>query len=260
VPTLPEHPLDGQTAAVTGAGQGLGRSIAQGLASAGADVAVLEVNEASGRKAVEELDSLGSKSSLVVVDISQRDQVEAAFNAIDKRYGALDILVNNAGISRAGPETHDVTDDDWLDSIAVMQSGVFYCMRAASRIMIRQRSGSIINVSSIRGFSPRPGRMTYSVPKAAVLMMTKIAASEWGRFGIRVNAVAPGFIKTPMHDVDVARGTFDEQALLDAIPLGRLGAPDDLAKLVTFLASSEASYITGACVTIDGGLTTMPVA
>ena len=90
------------------------------------------------------------------------------------------------------------------------------------------------------------------------MMMTKIAASEWGRFGIRVNAVAPGFIKTPMHDVDVARGTFDEQALLSAIPLGRLGAPDDLAKLVTFLASSDASYITGACITIDGGLTTMP--
>ena len=139
-----------------------------------------------------------------------------------------------------------------------MQSGVFFCMRAAARLMIRGGSGSITNISSIRGYSPRPGRFTYCTPKAAVIMMSRVAASEWGRHGVRVNAVAPGFMKTPMHDADVARGTFDETTMLEAIPLGRFGRPEELADLVVFLASDAGAYITGSCLTIDGGLTTMP--
>ena len=141
-----------------------------------------------------------------------------------------------------------------------MQSGVFYCMRAAAKLMIPQGSGSIVNISSLRGFSPRPGRMTYSAAKAAVLMMTQIAAGEWGRHGVRVNSIAPGFMRTPMHEADVARGTFDEESLLAAEPLGRLGVPDDLARLVTFLCSDDAAYITGSCIVIDGGLSTIPAA
>jgi NAD(P)-dependent dehydrogenase (short-subunit alcohol dehydrogenase family) len=256
----PRRSLAGKKAIVTGAGRGLGRGIARGLAVAGAAVAILEMDPAGGAEARDELTSLGVATLSIVTDVSDSAQVDTAFDEVAAAFGRLDILVNNAGISRTGPDTDEVTDKDWADSIGVMQSGVFYCMRAAAKLMIPQRSGSIVNISSLRGFSPRPGRMTYSAAKAAVLMMTQIAAGEWGCHGVRVNSIAPGFMKTPMHDADVARGTFDEESLLAAIPLGRLGAPDDLARLVTFLCSDDASYITGTCIVIDGGLSTIPSA
>ena len=168
--------------------------------------------------------------------------------------------MNNAGISRVGPHTQDVTDEDWHDSIAVMQTGVFYCMRAAGRIMLPQRSGSVVNISSIRGFSPNPGRMTYSTPKAAVIMMTKIAAGEWAPFGVRVNAIAPGVLRTPMWDTDVARGAIDEQHYLDVVPAHRLGQPWEVGRLIVYLCSGDADYVTGAVLTIDGALTSIPAA
>jgi NAD(P)-dependent dehydrogenase (short-subunit alcohol dehydrogenase family) len=173
-------------------------------------------------------------------------------------FGRLDTVVNNAGISRVGPHTHEVTDEDWLDSIAVMQTGVFFGMRAAGRIMMEQGGGSIVNISSIRGFSPNPGRMTYCAPKAAVIMMTHIAAGEWAEHGIRVNAVAPGVLRTPMWDADVARGAIDEQFYLDIVPAKRLGTPADVGKLVVYLASDASSYMNGSCLTIDGALTSIP--
>ena len=149
-----------------------------------------------------------------VTDVSDSAQVDASFAAVRDDLGSVDILVNNAGISRVGPHTHEVTDEDWHDSIAVMQSGVFFGMRAAGRIMLDQgRGGAIVNISSIRGFSPNPGRMTYCAPKAAVIMMTQIAAGEWAGKGIRVNAIAPGVMRTPMWDADVARGAIDERVL-----------------------------------------------
>jgi NAD(P)-dependent dehydrogenase (short-subunit alcohol dehydrogenase family) len=184
--------------------------------------------------------------------------VEATFEAVVRDLGRLDVVVNNAGISRVGPHTQDVTDDDWHDSIAVMQTGVFYCMRAAGRIMVPRNSGSVINISSIRGFSPNPGRMTYSVPKAAVIMMTKVAAGEWAPHGVRVNAICPGVLRTPMWDADVARGAIDEQFYLDIVPLHRLGMPAEVGRLAVYLSSDDASYVTGAVLTIDGALTSIP--
>src|SRR5262245_51558106 len=250
--------LNGRAAVVTGAGRGLGREMAIGLARAGADVAVLELDADAGSDTCREIEGLGVRAVSIAADVSDVRDVETGFAQVASALGRLDILVNNAGISRVGPETHETTDEDWLDSVSIMQSGVFFCMRAASRQMIRQGGGSIVNISSIRGYSPRRGRFTYGAPKAAVIMMSRIAASEWGRYGIRVNAVAPGFIKTPMHDLDVARGTFDETTMLEAIPLGRFGRAEELADLVVFLCSDRGAYITGSCVTIDGGLTTMP--
>jgi 3-oxoacyl-[acyl-carrier protein] reductase len=256
-PTNP-HVLAGKAAIVTGGGRGLGRAMARGLALAGASVAIVEADEASGAETCAELTEMEATALSICADVADSAQIDAAFNSVATSFGRLDILINNAGISRAGPETHEVSDRDWLDSVAVMQNGVFYGMRAAALLMMPRKSGAIINISSIRGYSPRPGRMTYSAPKAAVLMMTRIAASEWGPYGIRVNSIAPGFMKTPMHDADVARGTFDEEQMLKAIPLGRFGLPEELANLVVFLCSDDASYITGSCITIDGGLTTIP--
>jgi NAD(P)-dependent dehydrogenase (short-subunit alcohol dehydrogenase family) len=253
-----EAALADRTAVVTGGGQGLGRSIAHGLVDAGARVAIFERNALTGSEACAELKAKGASAISLEVDVIDANQVAAGFDEVQQTFGRVDILVNNAGISRVGPDTHEVRDADWLDSISVMQTGVFYCMRAAANLMIPRRSGSIVNVSSLRGFSPRRGRVSYCAPKAAVIMMSQVAASEWGAYGVRVNTVAPGFMKTPMHDIDVARGTFDEATMLKAIPLGRFGRPDELAALIVFLCSDAASYITGSCVTIDGGLATMP--
>src|SRR5262245_45461971 len=252
--------LDGRVAIVTGAGAGLGLGIAHELAGAGAGIAVLEVDAPSAKVAAEELGRAGGEARAYPADVADRQQVDDTFEAVVGDFGRLDIVVNNAGISRVGPHTQDVTDEDWHDSIAVMQTGVFYCMRAAGRILIAQGSGSVVNISSIRGFSPNPGRMSYCAPKAAVVMMTQVAAGEWAPHGVRVNAIAPGVLKTPMWDADVARGAIDEPAILDVVPMHRLGLPSEVGKLVVFLSSDAASYITGSLLTIDGALTSIPAA
>ncbi len=200
----------------------------------------------------------GSRPRAYPTDVSKGDQVDATFEAVARDFGQIDIVVNNAGISRVGPHTQDVTDQDWHDSIAVMQTGVFFCMRAAGRHMLPRKTGSVVNISSIRGFSPNPGRMTYCAPKAAVIMMTKIAAGEWASGGVRVNAIAPGVLRTPMWDADVARGAIDEQFYLDIVPAHRLGTPTEVGKLAVYLCSDDAAYVTGAVFTIDGALTSIP--
>ena len=154
--------------------------------------------------------------------------------------------------------TPGTTYRKWVDSIAVMQTGVFYCMRAAARILVPQGSGCVVNISSIRGFSPNAGRMTYCTPKAAVIMMTKVAAGEWAPHGVRINAIAPGVLRTPMWDADVARGAIDEQFYLDVVPMHRLGLPAEVGKLAVYLCSDDAAYVTGAVFTIDGALTSIP--
>lgn len=250
--------LNGQVAIVTGSGTGLGRGIAQQLANAGASIAVLEIDGESADVAARELAEAGVEARAYRTNVAVSKEVDDAFSAVVSDFGRLDIVVNNAGISRVGPHTQDVTDEDWHDSIAVMQTGVFYCMRAAGRIMVPQKSGSVVNISSIRGFSPNPGRMTYCAPKAAVIMMTQIAAGEWAPDGVRVNAIAPGVLRTPMWDADVARGAIDEQFYVDTVPMHRLGMPSEVGKLVVFLCSDDAAYITGSVHTIDGALTSIP--
>jgi NAD(P)-dependent dehydrogenase (short-subunit alcohol dehydrogenase family) len=249
--------LDGRVASVTGAGAGLGRAIAQDLADEGADIAVLEIDRESGERAAEELSTAGVRARAYAADVARRDAVDAAFAAAAADLGRLDVVVNNAGVSRVGPHTQDVTDEDWDESIAVMQTGVFYCMRAAARTLLPQRSGSLINISSIRGFAPNPGRLAYCAAKAAVIMMTRVAAGEWAPFGVRVNAIAPGVMRTPMWDRDVARGVLDEARYLETIPMGRLGVASEVGKLAVFLASDDSAYVTGGVHTIDGALTSI---
>jgi NAD(P)-dependent dehydrogenase (short-subunit alcohol dehydrogenase family) len=257
---MSEKALEGKVAIVTGAGRGLGLGIARELAGAGANVGVLELDAESAEEAAQELGELGITARAYPTDVTQSDQVDAAFNAVARDFGRLDIAVNNAGISRVGPFTQDVTDEDWHDSIAVMQTGVFFCMRAAGRIMLPQASGSVVNISSIRGFSPNTGRMTYCAPKAAVIMMTQVAAGEWAPHGVRVNAVCPGVLRTPMWDEDVARGAIDEDFYVGVVPAHRLGETWEVGKLILYVCSDDAAYMTGAVLTIDGALTSIPAA
>jgi 3-oxoacyl-[acyl-carrier protein] reductase len=249
--------LDAQTAVVTGAGSGLGQAIAMDLARAGAQLVLMDISADSANATAAAIRADGGKAVAMNVDVGDPDAVREAFDSLATP--SLDALVNCAGISRIGDDVSDVSDEDWSDSVAVLQSAVFYCMREASKIMMRQHSGSIINIASIRGFSPMPGRMVYSPAKAAVIMMTQTAAGELARHGIRVNAVAPGFMKTRMHDEQVAAGVFDEGHYLKVIPMGRFGLPDEVAKAVRFLCSDDASYITGSCLVVDGGLTSVAI-
>lgn len=243
---------------VTGGGGGIGDATCTAFAEEGARVAVLDLDGELADAAAERLRATGADAHAYRLDVASSEQVDGVFERVVRELGGCDVLVNSAGISRVGDPTHDLSDEIWNQTIAVMQTGTFLCTRAAGRVMIEQRSGSVIHVSSIRGFSPNPGRLAYCAAKAAVLMMTKVTAGEWARYGVRVNAVAPGVEATPMWKRDVALGLFDEQAYVDLIPAGRLGDPAEVARLCTFLASDEAAYITGACVAIDGGLTSIP--
>jgi NAD(P)-dependent dehydrogenase (short-subunit alcohol dehydrogenase family) len=244
----------GRVVIVTGGGGGIGSAICEEFTRDGARVAVWDLDRSAAEAVAGRLEGARAYE----VDITDRAAVDAATGAAVRDLGGLHVLVNCAGISRVGDHTQDLSDEIWHRSIGVMQTGVFFSSRAAGRHMLGQRDGAVVNISSIRGFSPNPGRLAYCAAKAAVIMMTKVMAAEWAPFGVRVNAVAPGVQKTGMWDEDVARGIFDEQEFLDLIPAHRLGDPHEVGRLCSFLASTEAAYITGACVTIDGGLTSIP--
>jgi NAD(P)-dependent dehydrogenase (short-subunit alcohol dehydrogenase family) len=251
--------LSKKVAMVTGAGQGIGKAIAQELARDGAAAVIVDINEATSLQTAAELRQSGASARGYRADVSRTNDVEAVVELATKDFGCVDILVNNAGISRVGDFTHEVDDEVWDASVGIMQSGIFYCSRAvARRLIAAKRPGSIIHISSIRGFSPNPGRLAYCATKAAAIMMAKVMAAEWGPQGIRVNAVAPGVQRTPMLEDEVQRGLLDEAVYTRLIPLRRLGDPREVGRLCAFLASEEAAYITGACITIDGGLTTIP--
>jgi len=251
--------LPGRIAIVTGAATGLGLAIAAELAAEGASVAVLDIDLDTAAAASDQLTGRGLTARPYRADVSKSAQVDAAFRQVVDDFGRLDIVVNNAGLSGVGPSIAQTTDEAWERSIGVMQSGVFFGMRAAARYMLPQRSGAVINISSIRGLSSNPGRVAYCAAKAAVIMMTKVAAGEWAPFGVRANAIAPGVQKTPMWDDDVRRGVIDEPAILAVTPAGRLGDPRDVGRLAVYLAGDDSAYVNGACVTIDGALSTVPI-
>jgi len=243
--------LDGKTALVTGASRGIGRAIALCLAAEGARVAI---NYAGNVKAAEEVKSsveaAGGTAILCQADIADSAAVEAMIADVVKEFGAIDILVNNAGITR-DTLLMRMKDEDFAKVLDTNLKGVFYCTKAVSKLMMKKRSGRIVNMASVVGLVGNAGQTNYAAAKAGVIGFSKSAAKELASRGITVNVVAPGFIGT---DMTAGLPESVKEKMLTDIPLSRMGEPEDVANAVLFLASDQASYITGQVVNVDGGM------
>ncbi|MAH58976.1 MAG: 3-oxoacyl-[acyl-carrier-protein] reductase [Synechococcus sp. ARS1019] len=241
--------LDGQTALVTGGGRGIGRAIAIALAEAGAQVVVNYANSASAADAVvEQITAAGGSAYALKANVSIEAEVDGLIKTVLERSGRLDVLVNNAGITRDGLLMRMKTDD-WQSVIDLNLSGVFLCTRAVARPMLKQKSGRIINITSVVGLMGNAGQANYAAAKAGVIGLTKSTAKELASRGITVNAVAPGFIATDMTK------DLDADLILKDIPLGTFGTQEQVAGAVRFLAADPAAaYITGQVLQVDGGM------
>lgn len=243
--------LKGKAALVTGASRGIGRTIAIELAKQGANVAVNYAgSEAKAEAVVEELKALGVEAFKIQADVSNEANVKEMVKAVVSEFGSLDVLVNNAGVTRDNLLMR-MKEEEFDDVININLKGVFLCTKAVTRQMMKQRAGRIINVASIVGVSGNPGQANYVAAKAGVIGLTKTTAKELASRNILVNAVAPGFISTDMTDELTEE---QKEAMLAMIPLARLGDPEDVAKVVRFLATDDANYITGQTIHIDGGM------
>jgi 3-oxoacyl-[acyl-carrier protein] reductase len=243
--------LTGKVAIITGSGRGIGKAIAMKLAEVGATIVINDVGDAApAEQTVAEIKSLGHQAMAVMADVSSSVDVARLVDTVTKTYGKVDIFVNNAGITRDQLAMR-MTDDDWDKVLAIDLKSVFLCTRAVLRPMLKQRSGKIISISSIVGIIGNASQANYAAAKAGIIGFTKTIAKEMGSRGITANAVAPGFIDTPMTQ---ALTEERRQMMLNGIPLGYLGTPRDVAEAVAFLASEEARYITGQVITVDGGI------
>ncbi len=247
--------LDGKVAIVTGAARGIGAATAKRLAEEGARVTVADLDAAGAEKTAAEIGTGGKEAAGVPVDVSDPTQVQNMVDRTLARFGRLDILVNNAGILRDNL-LFKMSDDDWDRVLAVHLRGAFLCARAAQKPMVEQKFGRIISVSSTSALGNR-GQVNYSAAKAGLQGLTRTLAIELGQFGITANAVAPGFIDTDMTRATAARlGLTPEQmrdALKDRIPLRRVGQPSEVASVIAFLASDDASYVNGQVIYVAGG-------
>lgn len=251
---FPRFDLQGKTALVTGAARGLGRAISLALANAGADLALGLRDVKSGGGLAREIEKLGRKAVPLQMDMSKMDQIAAAIKDAAERFGHLDILVNNAGIAPENP-AEKVTEKDFDATLAINLKGTFFASQAAGRIMIRQKYGRIINMSSQAGFAALPTESVYCMTKAAIAHLTKCLAVEWGKHNITVNAVAPTFIHTPGTEEYLSVPANRADTIERIAALHRIGEPMEVAGAVVFLASDAASLITGHTILIDGGWT-----
>lgn len=243
--------LSGKNALVTGASRGIGRAIALEFAQQGANVAINYAgSENKAQAVVDELLSMGVKAFKIQADVTREENVKAMVKEVIHQFGSLDILVNNAGVTKDNLLMR-MKETEFDQVINTNLKGVFLCTKAVTRQMMKQKAGKIVNVASIVGVSGNPGQANYVAAKAGVIGLTKTTAKELASRNILVNAVAPGFISTDMTD---ALSDEQQEAILSQIPLAKLGTPEEIAKVVRFLVSDDASYITGQTIHIDGGM------
>jgi gluconate 5-dehydrogenase len=255
--------LTGKVSLVTGAGSGLGRVFCEAMAEHGSDVVCSDINEAWAKETAGIIAKYGAKTLVVKADVSKQDEVKALFRKVDQEFGKLDVLFNNAGIATKGAKIHEMRLEDWNKVISVNLTGVFLCMQEGIKLMLRQKSGSIINISSILGLvAANPDILAiqhYTASKHGVIGLTKTAAVQYAPDNIRVNAIAPGFYAgTKLGDVE-EKAEAEAQALAEKIlaltPMKRFGQPEELKGLAVLLASDASSFITGATYVTDGGWT-----
>lgn len=243
--------FSGKAAVVTGGSRGIGRAVCLELAKGGANVVLCYAgNEAAANDTAAACEALGARALAVRCNVAEAGEVKALMDAAVQAFGRIDILVNNAGITRDGLLMM-MKDEDFDAVINANLKGTFLCMKAVSRLMMRQRYGRIVNLSSVVGLRGNAGQVNYAASKAGVVGMTKSLAKELASRGVTVNAVAPGFIET---DMTAAMTDAAKTATLTSIPIQKLGAPEDVARAVAFLASDEAAYITGQVLAVDGGM------
>jgi NAD(P)-dependent dehydrogenase (short-subunit alcohol dehydrogenase family) len=253
---LEKFKLGGRTAVVTGAGQGIGLACAEALAEAGARVVITDRDPAAANKGLASLKAKGHDAEIVIMDVTNSGRVSEVADQLVARYGKVDILVNNAGIARSETPAETVTDEHWLNVIDVNLNGTFWCCRAFGKHMLGAKSGAIVNVGSMSGFIVnKPQEQSYyNASKAAVHHLTKSLAAEWGARGVRVNAVAPTYLDTPLNAFVKSKPQMYD-AWIGGTPMARLGEVDEVASVVLFLASDAASLMTGSVVLVDGGYT-----
>lgn len=242
--------LKDKNAFITGAAQGIGKSIAIGMAREGANVAIADVNLESAEDTAKEIKEIGVKSMAIKLDVSSQEDVINAFSTFTGEFGPVDILINNAGITR-DTLLMRMKEEDWDAVININLKGTFLCSREAVKLMAKQRQGKIVSISSVVAFMGNPGQANYSSSKAGLIGLTKTIAKEYAGRGIRANAVAPGFIQTAMTEA-LSDKVKDE--MRKAIPLGTFGTAEDVTNAVIFLSSSESDYISGQVIHVNGGM------
>lgn len=243
--------LTDKTAVVTGGSRGIGRAIAVALAAEGAKVAVIYAgNAAAAEETLSLIKEQGGEAVAMQCDVADDAAVSDMINAVKEQFGSVDILVNNAGITRDGLLMR-MKEGDWQTVLDTNLTGVFHCTKAVTKLMMKQRSGAIINITSVVGQTGNAGQVNYAAAKAGMIGFTKSVAKELASRGIRVNAVAPGCIDT---DMTAVLSDAVKEDMLKSIPLGRVAQPEEVAKAVVFLASDNASYITGQVLNVDGGM------
>lgn len=247
--------LTGKGALITGGASGIGHATALAFARAGARVAIADVSEAGASATVSEIEGAGGTATFIRCDVTKAADVEAMIARVVEQFGRLDIAFNNAGIGGAIATTDKYPEDEWARVIAVNLTGVFYCMKYELRQMKEQGGGTIVNTASAAGLVGAGGLSAYDASKHGVVGLTKSAALENAKRGIRVNAVCPGWVETPMlGDLGSENANFQE-GIVKYHPIGRLGTPEEVAQAVVWLASDAASFVTGTCLSVDGGLT-----
>ena len=253
---LQKFKLDGKTAVVTGGGQGIGLACVEALAEAGAKVVIADRDPNAAETARAEMGKKGYQTDIVDMDVTDSGRVAEVAGQLASRFGKVDILVNNAGIARSETPAETVTDEHWLNVIDVNLNGTFWCCRAFGRHMLGAGSGAIVNIGSMSGFivNKPQEQCYYNASKAAVHHLTKSLAAEWGARGVRVNAVAPTYVATPLNAF-VKNSPQMYNAWIGGTPMARMGEVDEIASVVLFLASDAASLMTGSIVLVDGGYT-----